>query len=172
MQKSQVTAEKTAWLEAISYAQSNLTSPEARSRYDRTLALEAEEGFAETVKFAVRDTTTLPAALRLFLRDEGLAMGIPAERAESLIDRVCCRGGGARDSGQGRDEAPSGLVRYLRCRSCSGLTEYAMASRDEASAVCQHCRASLHWKCPVCQRVRWVDEARCACGFRLEHADR
>ncbi len=31
MQKSQVTAEKTAWLEAVSHAQSHLTDPRARA---------------------------------------------------------------------------------------------------------------------------------------------
>ena len=45
MKKAQVTAEKTAWLEIISHAQSHLTSPKARARYDRTLSLEAEEQF-------------------------------------------------------------------------------------------------------------------------------
>ena len=45
MRKAQVTAEKTAWLEIIAHAQSHLTSPKARARYDRTLLLEAEERF-------------------------------------------------------------------------------------------------------------------------------
>ena len=39
MRKAQVTAEKTAWLEIIAHAQSHLTSPKARARYDRTLML-------------------------------------------------------------------------------------------------------------------------------------
>src|SRR4051794_15233359 len=43
MQKAQVTAEKTAWLEVVSLAQSHLTTPAARARYDRTLAAEREE---------------------------------------------------------------------------------------------------------------------------------
>ena len=45
MKKAQVTAEKTAWLEVVAHAQSHLGSPRSRSRYDRTLALEAEEAF-------------------------------------------------------------------------------------------------------------------------------
>ena len=45
MRKAQVTAEKTAWLEIIAHAQSHLTPPKARARYDRTLLLEAEESF-------------------------------------------------------------------------------------------------------------------------------
>ena len=45
MKKAQVTAEKTAWLEIITHAQSHLGTPKARARYDRTLALETEESF-------------------------------------------------------------------------------------------------------------------------------
>ena len=45
MKKAQVTAEKTAWLEVITHAQSHLTSAKMRARYDQTLALEAEESF-------------------------------------------------------------------------------------------------------------------------------
>ena len=37
MKKAQVTAEKTAWLEVIAHAQSHLSSPKSRARYDRTL---------------------------------------------------------------------------------------------------------------------------------------
>ena len=54
MQKSQVTAEKTAWLEAVSHAQTHLTAPAGRARYDRTLTLEAEERLSEAIAFAVR----------------------------------------------------------------------------------------------------------------------
>src|SRR5215218_409275 len=49
MQKAQVTAEKTAWLEVVSHAQSHLTTPEARGRYDRSLALEAEEALVASI---------------------------------------------------------------------------------------------------------------------------
>ena len=170
MQKSQVTAEKTAWLEAVSYAQSHLTNPETRARYDRTLVLEAEETFLETIQFAVKGTTSLASATRQFLREEALGHGIAGDRADLLIDRACRSQGVSRD-GSNTPIRASGIVRYLRCRSCSGLTEYALASRSDDSAYCRHCRASLQWKCPVCQRTRWVDEPRCACGFRLEHAE-
>ena len=53
MSKSQVTAEKTAWLEAVSYAQSHLGKPEARLRYDRTLMIEAEELLSAAAAFAL-----------------------------------------------------------------------------------------------------------------------
>ncbi len=171
MQKSQVTAEKTAWLEAVSYAQSNLSTPDSRARYDRTLALEAEETLQATIQFAIRNTSLLADSTRHFLREEALGLGITADRAEKLIDRLCRSAGvGRGESGKGTIRGPSS-VRYLRCRSCAGLTEFALASRSETTAVCHHCRASLQWKCPVCQRMRWVDEPRCACDFRLEHAE-
>ena len=50
MKKAQVTAEKTAWLEIITHAQSHLTSAKIRSRYDRTLAQETEESFETLVR--------------------------------------------------------------------------------------------------------------------------
>ena len=54
MKKAQVTAEKTAWLEIITHAQSHLSSPKARARYDRTLAQEAEESFEGLAAFALK----------------------------------------------------------------------------------------------------------------------
>ena len=170
MQKSQVTAEKTAWLEAVSYAQSHLGAKEARLRYDRTLALEAEEAMAETIAFALKGTTAMATATRRFLREEALALGITGARADRLIDRLCRASGVARDGGDA-PTASAGPIRYLRCRACAGLTEYALASRSPDSADCRHCGASLRWKCPACQRQRWVDEPRCACGFRQEDVE-
>ena len=54
MKKAQVTAEKTAWLEVITHAQSHLTSAKTRATYDRTLAQEAEESFDALAEFASR----------------------------------------------------------------------------------------------------------------------
>ncbi len=54
MKKAQVTAEKTAWLEVITHAQSHLGSPRLRARYDRTLALETEESFDRLADFALK----------------------------------------------------------------------------------------------------------------------
>lgn len=170
MHKTQVTAEKTAWLEAVSYAQSHLGSPEGRARYDRTLRFEAEESLSQSIEFAIKGTQNLAPSTRQALRDEASASGITTERADHLIDRTARTLGVSLDS-----NAPparvEGLVRYLRCRTCSGLTEYALASRSTDTAVCRHCRASLQWECPVCHRSRWVDETRCACGFLLEHVE-
>ena len=170
MHKTQVTAEKTAWLEAVSYAQSHLTNPEARARYDRTLRVEAEERLGSAIDFAVKGSSGLAAGTRQVLREEALLLGITTERADRLIDRACRTLGISRE-GEGRAVRLDGLVRYLRCRSCTGLTEYALASRSTESAVCRHCRADLRWTCPVCRRSRWVDEPRCACGFALEHVE-
>lgn len=170
MHKTQVTAEKTAWLEAISYAQSHLATPEARARYDRTLRFEAEEALTAAIEFALKGTAHVAASTRELLRNEAASSGITPERADRLIDRAC------RALGVSREAGPSpvrleGLIRFLRCRNCSGLTEYALASRSSESAVCRHCRASLRWDCPVCRRHRWVDETRCACGFPLEYVE-
>ena len=170
MQKTQVTAEKTAWLEAVSYAQSHLTTPNSRARYDRTLRFEAEDSLRNSIDFALKGTTALGGSTRQILRDEAVATGITVERADRLIDRACREMGIARDGGPAPNRV-EGLVRYLRCRSCSGLTEYALASRSTDSAICRHCRAPLRWSCPICRRSRWVDESRCACGFPLEYVE-
>src|SRR6185312_48955 len=54
---------------------------------------------------------------------------------------------------------------------CAGVTEFADVFSPPARPECRHCRASLHWTCPACKRVRWVDEPRCVCGFPLEHLE-
>ena len=171
MQKSQVTAEKTAWLEVVSHAQSHLGPPEARARYDRTLAVEAEDRLAESIAFAVRGLPRLDYGTRAALIDEAGTRGIAPDRADVLIGRGC------RALGVARDGAPALILgsieppRYLRCRACAGVTDFAEASEPAGRAECRHCRASLRWACPACKRAHWVDEARCACGFPREHVE-
>ena len=46
------------------------------------------------------------------------------------------------------------------------MTEMSPVARKATGARCRHCGASLKWDCPVCKRNQWVDERRCACGFR------
>ena len=87
MHKAQVTAEKTAWLEAVSYAQSHLTQWDSRARYDRTLQVETEDALNEAIGFALKGMTSLPPSTRQFLRDEATAAGITADRGDRLIDR-------------------------------------------------------------------------------------
>ncbi len=170
MQKTQVTAEKTAWLEVVSHAQSHLVPPQARGRYDRTLGAEAEDQLGRSIAFALQGLPRLDYGTRAVLIGEATALGIPPERADVLIGRGCRALGVTRD-------APAMLMttidrpRYLRCRSCSGLTEFDEASDRARRPECRHCRASLQWSCPACKRVRWVDEPRCACGFPLEHVE-
>ncbi len=171
MRKSQVTAEKTAWLEAISYAQSHLSAPASRARYDRTLALESEERFASAIEFSIQGTTSLAPGTRAYLRDEAAALGILPDRADRLIDRSCRSRGIARTGPSPNGSASVVPGRQLRCRSCGGLTAFEEASRTAASSLCRHCGASLRWNCPVCQRARWADESRCACGFPQEWAE-
>jgi hypothetical protein len=172
MQKTQVTAEKTAWLEVVSHAQSHLGSPESRARYDRTLALEAEERLSESIAFAIKGLKKLDYGTRAVLVAEAGRRGITIERAEVLLTRGC------RSLGVARDATPALILnnsidppRYLRCRFCSGLTEFAEVATPPARPECRHCRASLHWTCPSCKRVRWVDEPRCPCGFALEQLE-
>src|SRR5262249_4308988 len=77
MKKTQVTAEKTAWLEVVALSQSHLGSPSARARYDRTLALEAEEALGASIGFALQGLSRLDAGTRAVLLDEAAALGIP-----------------------------------------------------------------------------------------------
>jgi hypothetical protein len=182
MKKAQVTAEKTAWLEVITHAQSHLSTPKARARYDRTLALETEETLEELVAFAIDGLKRLDLGTLSALTEEAAAVGIPSERAERLIGRVCRQAGVTFDRGAVVPQAlapvsaapPAGLAQgngaarfsLLRCRHCSGVTEMSPVARKAALARCRHCGASLKWDCPVCKRTQWVDERRCACGFR------
>ena len=99
MKKAQVTAEKTAWLEVVAHAQSHLGSPRSRSRYDRTLALEAEEAFDGLAEFALKGLGRLDQGTRAALIDEAAALGIAPDRADRLIGRACRRLGVAREAG-------------------------------------------------------------------------
>src|SRR5262249_53997379 len=99
MKKAQVTAEKTAWLEVVAHAQSHLGSPRSRARYDRTLALEAEEAFDQLAGFALKGLSRLDPGTRSALISEAAALGIAADRADRLIGRACRKMGVARDPG-------------------------------------------------------------------------
>jgi hypothetical protein len=189
MKKAQVTAEKTAWLEIITHAQSHLGSPKARARYDRTLALEAEESFEGLAVFALKGLSRLDAGTHAALLDEAAALGISSARAELLIGRICRRLGVIRESVAGANGTMAGLLvsapsplataqvngspkfTLLRCRHCSGVTEMSPVTRKSATARCRHCGGSLKWDCPVCKRNQWIDERRCACGFRQALAE-
>lgn len=175
MRKARVTAEKTAWLEVVSLAQTHLGSATARKRYDWTLVLEAEERFDETAAFALRGLPRLDSGTRAVLVDEAAALGIARKRAERLIQRACRRAGlvdkGAPSSSAGDSGVVPGLIatgdlKTVRCRKCAGVTELSPVARRAATARCKHCGTSLKWTCPVCRRSNWVDEARCSCGFR------
>ncbi|WP_165071715.1 J domain-containing protein [Paludisphaera rhizosphaerae] len=173
MKKAQVTAEKTAWLEIVSHAQTHLANPKTRARYDRTLALEAEEAFEQTAAFAVRGLSRIDSGTHVALVDEAGSRGIPPDRAHRLILRAARKVGVAADSGPAPKAAASktGLskgdgYRFLRCRSCAGVTELSPTARA-ATARCKHCGASLRWDCPVCKRSNLVDTPKCVCGFRL-----
>ena len=90
MSKSQVTAEKTAWLEVVSHAQSQLGRPESRQRYDRTLLLEAAEAYRDLVEFVVQGLTVLDTRTREVLLEEGRHRDIgPPRVVERIIQRVC-----------------------------------------------------------------------------------
>ena len=99
MKKTQVTAEKTAWLEVIAHAQSHLSSAKARGRYDRTLALEAEESFEGLASFALKDVSRLDPGRSGVLVEEAAAAGIAADRADRLIGKLCRRLGVERELG-------------------------------------------------------------------------
>jgi hypothetical protein len=176
MQKAQVTAEKTAWLEVISLAQSHLCTPATRARYERTLTVDREEAFKGSVEFTVKGLSRLDPGTRSVLLDEASALGIVPERADRLIGRACRALNVAADlvasAATTRSSSGAGAPRLLRCRACAGLTDYGHAARGgDKGAECRHCSASLRWDCPLCRRQYWVDEPRCACGFRLADRD-
>ncbi|QDV36820.1 fibronectin type III domain-containing protein [Tautonia plasticadhaerens] len=165
-QKSRVTAEMTAWLEAVSYAQSHLGTPGARARYDRTLEFEAEERFLGAVRFCLEGEARLASGAKAALVVEGESLGIGPDRADRLIRRACRGMGVASGEAPEARTEPAGPIRLLRCRSCRGVTQHRDAEKN--GRACRHCGDSLRWECPICKRGRWVDEPRCACGFRLE----
>ncbi len=172
MQKAQVTAEKTAWLNAVSLAQSHLGTPEGRARYDRTLGLQAEEEFTEVASFVLTGLARLDDGTRQALVTEATAVGIPVHRAQVLIRRASRKQGIALEGGPAASVSANNLAdrRWLRCPSCSGLTEYAW-SEIHGSGQCRHCQHSLQWDCPVCRRQNWSDDLRCRCGFEQAHLE-
>ncbi len=149
MKKAQVTAEKTAWLEIITHGQSHLSSPKARARYDRTLAQEAEESFESLAAFALKGLSRLDPGTHAALIEEAAALGIPSERADRLIGRICRRLGVTRSStapSRRSRRIPSsaapahanGAAKFslLRCRHCAGVTELSpVGAEGEYSAV-------------------------------------
>ncbi|MDX2039389.1 MAG: hypothetical protein SFX72_22275 [Isosphaeraceae bacterium] len=170
MKKTQVTAEKTAWLDVISYAQSNLGGDAERARYDRTLAAEAEESYLGIVEFGLEATTALDPATRTVLLDRAASMGIDRERADRLIRKICrTRGVALGDAPQTSASAP-GVGRRLRCRGCGGLNEFAAVGRSK-DPVCRYCRHPLRWDCPNCRNVNWIDEPRCRCKLTIESVE-
>jgi len=187
MKKAQVTAEKTAWLEVITHAQSHLGSAKARARYDRTLAQETEESFENLAEFVLHGLSRLDPGTQSALIEEAAAVGIPSERGDRLLGRICRRLNVARDRGAGNPHSPqplpaanafgpaqsNGAAKFtiVRCRHCTGVTEMSPVARKASTARCRHCGASLKWDCPVCKSGLWVDERRCGCGFRQAFAD-
>jgi hypothetical protein len=172
MRKSQVTAEKTAWLEVVSYAQSHLAQPEGRAKYDRSLARDLEDEFSRSVAFALEGLAALDPGTRHVLLDEAASRGIIPDRADRVIARACRAGGISRDGGLAAGfptgDAPA---RYLRCRSCGGVVEFGRVSKNPDHASCRHCRAMLRWQCPSCRKEHWVDETRCSCRFELKNLE-
>lgn len=177
MKKTQVTAEKTAWLEVVSHAQSHLGSPQTRARYDRTLALESEEAFEKLVQFAVKDLKRLDGRTRQTLFEEAAAMGITAQRTDHLLTQAQRKLGLQTESPVGSSGIMAALVDaaqaqaapkfvLLRCRACGGVAELSPVARKAAASRCRHCGASLKWDCPICKKNHWVDARRCPCGFR------
>jgi hypothetical protein len=171
MHKTQVTAEKTAWLEAITYAQSHLLNPESRRRYDRTLDLEAEEAFLGVLRFTLEGLTALDEATARILIEEALSLGVAATRAERLMARQCRVAGVVRTAAVPLSpSAPFAIdagPRAVRCRSCGRGVDLDQAIKrgDPSKAACPSCKASLRWSCPNCGQGRWIDEAACGCGF-------
>ena len=189
MKKAQVTAEKTAWLEIITHAQSHLGSAKARTRYNQTLTLETEESFGTLAEFTLKGLSRLDAGTHAALVEEAAGAGIASARADRLIGRICRRLGMTRESDAVPVSSAAGLAgsvtssgppfhgngktkdSVLRCRHCAGVTEMSPVTRKSGKARCRHCGVSLKWDCPVCRHDLWVDEKRCACGFRRAYAE-
>lgn len=172
MRKTQVTAEKTAWLEVVTLAQSHLTAAAVRARYDRTLVRESEDRFISAVAFSLAGLTRLDGGTHEVLLGEAAAVGIDPERAERLISRCCTERGVSREAVSSLGRASSnGHSRLLRCRRCSGLTELATVAKSKPPGICPRCAATLDWSCPSCRKKSWVDQPRCGCGFRIEHVE-
>ena len=159
MNKAQVTAEKTAWLEVISHAQSHLGNSKSRERYDRTLELDSEEGFENLIEFAARRRNEIDQATQNALIAEASVMGISRERAESLIERkgrqldisvprpmvvtrptittkvgdsgiIRAVGGSLSPMAGVKPQEPAAPPpKFVRCPECSGMTEIGQEPR-------------------------------------------
>ena len=172
MKKTQVTAEKTAWLEVVTLAQSHLT--DARRAAPVTTGRSPwrpRRRSTTAVAFALKGLPRLDPGTRAALLDEAAALGVAPDRAERLIARGCraARGRPRRR----RRRPPRSRRRRPAPAACgagraAGVTDFAAARSSRARPDCRHCGASLHWTCPVCPAVHWVDEPRCPCGFRVE----
>ena len=138
MKKAQVTAEKTAWLEVITHAQSHLSSPKERGRYDRTLAKEAEESFETLAAFAFNELNGLDPGTEKALIEEAAALGIPSDRADRLIGRLCRVQGVRREQGAVTPAAGSSFS----ARSPRGAAGSNGAAENEHAALPSLCRAS------------------------------
>jgi tetratricopeptide (TPR) repeat protein len=167
MQKTQVTADKTAWLEAIALAQSHLA--QARERYDRTLALEAEEEFRGEVDFAIESLAQLDPATQALLELEAARLGVLPARARALIRRACRERAVALIA---TGSSGIGLLpdRLLRCRRCGGLTRMARES-EAPPPPCRFCKRPLLWNCPSCAQTCDPEQAQCSCGFSSENLE-
>ena len=99
-----------------------------------------------------RGCAKLDYGTRAALIDEAGRRGIAPERADVLITRGC------RTLGVARDGVPALILnnsieppRYLRCRACSGVTEFAEVSSPPARPECRHCRGLAPVVLPVLQ---------------------
>ena len=169
MQKARVTAEKTAWLNAVSLAQTHLGTPEARARYDRTLDLDAESAFEEVAGFVLKGVRRLDAGTLAALAREAARHGIKPDRGEVLVRRACRSAGLELANPAPADGSGPADHRTVRCRSCGGLTSHRWAS-TRGDRACRHCQAPLTWDCPNCKATAWLDEPKCP-GCRLSRVD-
>ncbi|MFO0908128.1 MAG: hypothetical protein U0794_07180 [Isosphaeraceae bacterium] len=105
------------------------------------------------MRFAAQGLRHLDSGTQAALLDEGLSLGINPDRAERLIGRVCRALGVSGAPGNTSTNGAAGITfvpRFLRCRSCSGLTDHGLVGRAAGPAPCRHCGHSLRWTCPVC----------------------
>lgn len=163
-QKSQVTSERTAWLEAIAFVNAHLIESDDRATYDRSLTLEAEAALSATIEFAARGLTRIDPGTRHVLVEEAARLGIEPADANRLIDRHAGRNGFT-SSGDDANGAAGAARRWLRCRNCGGITALEIAAEASESDACAHCQARLGWSCPQCRRASWIDQDHCPCGF-------
>lgn len=157
------------WLTAMRLVQTHLTTPDARARYDRSVTADSIDRFSQVVTATVRGQPRLDAATHRALLEEGNALGLDTGRAQRAVRRVCRFEGVILDAAA-PSLPPAAATRWLRCRACGGLTDFARAD-VAAAGQCKHCRNTLRWECPICKAGAWVDEPTCRCGFALEHLE-